>query len=207
MIRILGRISSINVQKVMWCADEIGAKVERVDVGGKFKGNDTPEYLAKNPMGLVPTLEDGEFVMWESNAIVRYLADAHGKAPWQPADAKGRGIANQWMDWYLTAMHPPMTTIFLQLIRTKPEDRDMKAFEDAAAKASKLWTMVDGQLARRPYLTGDQPTIGDIPAGCSVNRWYVLDVKRPKLPNLEAWYERLKARPAYGKHVTAIPLA
>ena len=206
MIRILGRNSSVNVQKVMWCAEEIGAKVERVDVGGKFKGNDTPEYLAKNPMGLIPTLEDGDFVMWESNAIVRYLADAHGKAPWQPKDAKGRGLAGQWMDWYLTTMHPPMTVIFIQLVRMKPAERDMKALDDAVAKAAKLWTMVDGQLAKRPYLTGDQPTIGDIPAGCSVNRWFVLDVKRPKLANLEAWYGRLQSRPAYQKHVM-LPIA
>jgi len=206
MIRILGRASSINVQKVMWCADELGTKVERVDVGGKFKGNDTPEYLAKNPMGLVPTMEDGDFVLWESNAIVRYLADVAGKAPWQPADAKGRGLASQWMDWYLTAMHPPMTAIFIQLIRTEPAKRDAKALADATDKAAKLWTMVDGQLAKRAYLTGNDISIGDIPAGCSANRWYALDVKRPKLANLEAWLGRLKQRPAFQKHVAAIPL-
>lgn len=201
MIRILGRASSINVQKVMWCADELGLEVERVDVGGKFGGNDTPQYLAKNPMGLVPTLEDGDYVLWESNAIVRYLAETHGKAPWQPADAKGRALASQWMDWYLTAMHPPMTVIFWQLIRTKPEDRDRKAIDDAVAKASRLWGIVDKHLAARPYITGDQPTIGDIPAGCSVNRWYQLDIARPKLANVEAWYGRLTQRPAYKKHV------
>ncbi len=206
MIRILGRSSSINVQKVMWCADEVGAKVERVDVGGKFKGNDTPEYLAKNPMGLVPTLEDGDYVLWESNAIVRYLADSTGKAPWQPKDAKGRGLAGQWMDWYVTSMHAPMTVIFWQLIRTEAAKRDMKALNDAVDKAAKLWTMLDGQLAKRPYLAGKDITIGDIPAGCSVNRWYALDVKRPKLANVEAWYGRLKQRPAYNKHVTSIPL-
>jgi len=207
MIRILGRASSINVQKVMWCAEEVDAKVERVDVGGKFKGNDTPEYLAKNPMGLVPTLEDGDFVIWESNTIVRYLADTAGKTPWQPADAKGRGLVSQWMDWYLTAMHPPMTVIFWQLVRLQPAERDKKAFDDAVEKAAKLWTMLDGQLAKRPYIAGGNITIGDIPAGCSVNRWYLLDVKRPKLKNLEAWHGRLKQRPAYNKHVTAIPLS
>ncbi len=207
MIRVLGRASSINVQKVMWCADELGVKVERVDVGGKFKGNDTPEYLAKNPMGLVPTLEDGDFVIWESNAIVRYLADKYGKAPWQPKDAEGRGLASQWMDWYVTTMHPPMTTIFIQLIRTEPAKRDQKTIQDATDKVAKLWTMVDGQLARRPYLAGDRITIGDIPAGCSVNRWYMLDVARPKLANVGAWYDRLKERPAFRKHVAAIPLS
>jgi len=207
MIRILGRASSINVQKVMWCADELAVPVERVDVGGKFKGNDTPEYLAKNPMGLVPTLEDGDFVLWESNAIVRYLADRYGKAPWQPADAKGRGLASQWMDWYVTTMHPPMTAIFIQLIRTEPAKRDQKALADATDKAAKLWTMLDGQLAKRPYIAGPDIGIGDIPAGCSANRWYMLDVQRPKLKNLESWLGRLKKRPAFAKHVAAIPLS
>lgn len=206
MIRILGRASSINVQKVMWCAEEIGTAVQRVDIGGKFGGNNTPEYLAKNPMGLVPTLEDGDFVLWESNAIVRYLADKAGKKPWQPADAKVRGHADQWMDWYLTAMHPPMTVIFWQLIRTEPDKRDNKALAEATQKAAKLWAMLDGQLSTRPYLAGTEITIGDIPAGCSVNRWYTLDVERPKLVYLEAWYRRLKRRPAYAKHVAAIPL-
>ena len=124
MLKILGRPTSINVQKVMWCAAELGIEVNRVDIGGPHGGNDTPEYLAKNPNGLVPTLEDGDFVLWESNAIVRYLAETQGQAPWFPAEANGRALASQWMDWYLTIMHPPMMVIFLTLIRTAPEDRD-----------------------------------------------------------------------------------
>ena len=105
MLKILGRSSSINVQKVMWCAAELGAEVERIDIGGKYGGNDTPEYLAKNPNGLVPTMEDGEVVLWESNTIVRYLAETRGSQPWFASDAAGRGLASQWMDWYLTRLH------------------------------------------------------------------------------------------------------
>ena len=200
-MRILGRASSINVQKVMWCAAELDVQVERVDVGGKFGGNDTPEYLAKNPNGLIPTMEDGECVLWESNTIVRYLAENYGQAPWFPADAQGRGLANQWMDWYLTKMHPPMTVIFRALIRTAPEDRDQDALDRAIQQAAESWTLVDAHLEKSDFMTSDEPTMGDIPMGCSVNRWLTMDVPRPNLKRLEGFYERLMERPAYQEHV------
>jgi len=166
-----------------------------------FGGNDTPEYLAKNPNGLVPTLEDGDFVLWESQTIVRYLAETYGAPPWAPKDATGRALASQWMDWYITKLHAPMTVIFWALIRTAPEDRDMDAVNKAVEQASDLWTLLDAQLAKAAFLTGDEPTIGDIPAGCAVNRWYAMEVDRPSLPNLEAWHACLKGRPAYQDHV------
>ncbi len=201
MLKILGRASSINVQKVMWLSAELGAEVDRVDIGGKFGGNDMPEYLAKNPNGLVPTMEDGDLVLWESHTIVRYIAETRGRAPWYPDDAAGRGLTGQWMDWYLARMHPPMMVIFRGLIRTAPEDRDLDAMDKAVKQAARLWDMVDAHLANADYITGDAPTIGDIPLGCSVNRWYGLDVDRPSLPRLEAYYERLKERPPYREHV------
>ncbi|MEE8213573.1 MAG: glutathione S-transferase family protein [Alphaproteobacteria bacterium] len=206
MLKILGRSSSINVQKVMWCAAELGAEVERIDIGGKYGGNDTPEYLAKNPNGLVPTMEDGEVVLWESNTIVRYLAETQGSPPWFATDPAGRGLASQWMDWYLTRMHPPMTVIFMGQVRTAPEDRDREAEKKAAEQAGQMWRLVEAQLEKHHFITGDEPTIGDIPMGCSVNRWYPLDVDRPALPRLEAYYERLKERPAYREHVTTITM-
>jgi glutathione S-transferase len=178
MLKLLGRSSSINVQKVMWFTAELGLEIDRVDVGGKFGGNDTPEYLAKNPNGLIPTLEDGDCVVWESNTIVRYLAENYGQAPWFPVDAQGRAVANQWME---------------------------EAFDQAVEKATECWILLDKHLGESDYLTGADPTMGDIPAGCSVNRWYTMDVKRPPLTNLEAWHERLKARPAYQEHVM-VPL-
>ena len=135
MLKILGRATSINVQKVMWCAAELGIEVDRVDIGGPHGGNDTPEYLGKNPNGLVPTLEDDDFVLWESNSIVRYLAETRGQAHWFPAEATGRALVSQWMDWYLTRLHPPMTVIFWGQVRTAPEDRDHEAEAEAAGQA------------------------------------------------------------------------
>ena len=201
MLRVLGRKTSINVQKLMWLSAEMGLDIERVDIGGPFGGNDTPEYLAKNPNGLVPTLEDGDFVLWESQAICRYLAEKYGAPPWVPEDAAGRALAGQWMDWYLTKLHPPMTAIFLALIRTASEDRDRNAVDKAVEQAAELWTLLDAQLAKADFVTGDEPTMADIPIGCSVNRWYAMEVDRPALVNLEAWHGRLKDRPAYQDHV------
>lgn len=205
MVRILGRNNSINVQKVMWCAAELGVSVERMDVGGAFGGNDTPEYLAKNPNGKIPVLEDGEFILWESNSIVRYLAETHGAAPWYPDDIQTRAEANQWMDWYLTCLHPPMTVIFWSLIRTAPEDRDMAKVEKATADAAALFRILDDRLTTRDFITGTEPCMGDIPIGCAAYRWFTMDVARPDLPNLKAWYDRLKSRPAFQEHVM-IPL-
>ncbi len=201
MLKVMGRKTSINVQKVMWLTAELGLEVERVDIGGKFGGNDTPEYLAKNPNGLVPTLEDGDFVLWESQAICRYLCEKYGTPPWAPEDTEGRALAGQWMDWYITKMHAPMTIIFWALIRTAPEDRDMDAVNKAVEQAAELWTLLDAQLANSDFITGAEPTIADIPAGCSVNRWYTMAIDRPKLANLEAWHGRLKDRAAYQDNV------
>lgn len=201
MLKVLGRRTSINVQKVMWLAAELDLEVDRVDIGGPFGGNDTPEYLAKNPNGLVPTLEDGDFVLWESHAICRYLTEKYGAPPWAPEDAAARALAGQWMDWYITKMHPPMTVIFWALIRTAPEDRDMDAVDKAVSQAAELWTLLDAQLAGADFVTGDEPSMADIPAGCSVNRWYTMEVDRPNLANLEAWHKRLKDRASYQEHV------
>ncbi len=201
MLRVLGRKTSINVQKVMWLSAELGLEVERVDIGGPFGGNDTPEYLAKNPNGLVPTLEDGDFVLWESHSICRYIAEKYNTPPWGPEDAAGRALASQWMDWYITKLHPPMTVIFWALIRTAPEGRDMNAVNAAVEQAAELWTLLDAQLAGADFITGDEPTIADIPAGCGVARWYAMEVDRPNLANLEAWHERLKDRAPYREHV------
>jgi len=201
MIRVLGRANSINVQKVMWLTGELGLDVERVDIGGAFGGNDQPEYLAKNPDGRVPTLEDGDFVLWESHSIVRYLAEKYGSSPWWPAKLEDRALASKWMDYCLFNMHPPMTTIFWTLIRTPEAERDMDAVAKCVASASKFWKVVDGQLAKTNFLTGTAPCIGDIPLGCMVYRWYALDIDRPDLPNLRAWHDRLAERKAFQEHV------
>lgn len=207
MLRVLGRANSVNVQKVMWLIAELDLDVERVNVGGAFGGNDTDDYLAKNPNGRVPTLIDGDTVIWESNSIVRYIADAYGAAPWWPATPQGRGIANQWMDWYLTNMHPPMTAVFWALVRTPPDQVDPDALTAAVSEAAKFWAIYDRQLAESPYIMGDALTVGDIPSACSCYRWFTMDVPdRPHFPHLEAYFHRLRERPTYREHVM-IPLS
>lgn len=201
MVRVLGRANSINVQKVMWIAAEIGLDIDRLDVGGAFGGNDKSDYLVKNPTGRVPTLEDGDFVLWESNSIVRYLAEKYGSAPWYPARIKDRYHASQWMDYYIATLHAHMTVIFWTLVRTKPEDRNQAALDKAIAEANIGWAVVDTHLANNPFMTGTAPTMGDVPLGCAAYRWHNLDVPRDDLPNLKRWYESLASRLAFQEHV------
>lgn len=202
MLKILGRKTSSNVMKVLWACDEMGVPYEREDIGGPFGGNDTPEYRAKNPMGLVPTIEHDGFVLWESQAIVRYLAGLYGQGTLWPEDPRQRAEADKWMDWNVSAIHAPMTTVFMQWVRTKPEDRDEKALEAATERAAKLWGILDKHLAGRPYVAGDRLTMGDIPLGVMVFRWFTLVKDGPSLPELAAWYARLQERAAYKTHCT-----
>lgn len=201
MVRVLGRANSINVQKVMWCAAELGVDVDRIDIGGAYGGNDQPEFLSKNPNGRVPVLEDGDLILWESNTIVRYLCRTYGDAPWRPDDVTVRAHASQWMDWYLSSLHAPMTVIFWALIRTAPQDRDAAAVAKAVEDASKLWAIINAHLADRDFITGEAPSMGDIPIGCAAYRWHEMDIDRPDLPNLLAWWQRLRDRPAYRDNV------
>jgi len=201
MIEVLGRANSVNVQKVTWCAAELGLDVERKDIGGQFGGNDTADYLAKNPNGRIPTLIDNGFILWESNSIVRYLCQTYGRDSWQPADPKVAALANQWMDWYLTTLHAPMTTLFWGLIRTAPEEQDWTAINKAAEVGAQTWSILDRHLVDREFVTGEQLTMGDIPIGCAAYRWHCMDFQRPELPNLKRWWDRLNERPAYREHV------
>jgi glutathione S-transferase len=204
MLKIWGRANSLNVMKVLWAADEVGRPYERVDIGGAFGGNDQPAYLAMNPNGRVPTIEDDGLVLWESNAIVRYLAARYGAGGLWPEDAKIRADADRWMDWQQTTIAAPMVTLFWGYVRTAPDKRDPAALEAARKQAAGIWTTLERTLEKRPYVAGDQPTMGDIPVGCMVHRWFALPIERPSLPALAAWYERLKQRPGY-RHIT-IPM-
>ena len=195
MLRILGRLTSVNVQKVVWCADEIGVPYERVDIGGKFGGNDTPEYLAKNPNGLVPTIEEDGFVLYESNAIVRYLAARHAAGSLWPEDLRRRADVDRWMEWQSTAYTPAMWGAFWQLIRTPAEKRDAALVEGSRAKTEKLSGILDAQLASRRFVAGDTFTAADIVVGCAAHRWLNLPLAREPRPNLERWYAEMKARP------------
>ena len=134
-------------------------------------------------------------------AICRYITEKYGCLPWAQKSVLDRALAGQWMDWYITKLHPHMTVIFWTLIRTPAEERDMKAVNEAIKQATEAWNIIDSQLKNTEYLLGSSPTLADIPAGCAVNRWYAMDIDRPSLPNLEAWHSRLKDRSAYQNHV------
>jgi len=195
MLRIWGRISSVNVQKVVWCADELGLAYERVDVGGTFGGNNTPEYLAMNPNGLVPVIEEDGFILYESNAIVRYLAARDpGHTLW-PEDARRRADADRWMEWQSTAFTPAMWAMFWQLVRTPPEKRDAAAIEASRVKSEKLAGLLDAHLAQRRFLTDYGFTAADIVVGCATHRWLNLPAQREPRAHLERWYAELKSRP------------
>lgn len=200
-IKIWGRTDSSNVQKVVWCCDELGVAFDRVDLGGKFGGNKEKPYLDLNPNGLVPTIEDGGFVLWESNTIVRYLTEKYGGGKLNMPTPEGRAKASRWMDWQLTTLGPAITPLFWGLVRTPEEKRDKAVIDAAAEKTAKAWKIVDDQLAGNNYLAGNDFTIGDIPLGVWAYRWFKMPIERPKLERLSGWYERLCQRPAYQKHI------
>lgn len=194
-LRILGRLSSVNVQKVTWCAEELGLDYERVDVGGSFGGNNTPEYLAKNPNGLVPVIEEDGFILYESNAIVRYLAAKHAAGGLWPQDLRERADVDRWMEWQSTGYTPAMLQAFWQLCRTPADKRDAAAVEASRAKSEKLTGVLDAHLAGRDFVAGRGFSAADICVGCAAHRWLGLPLQREPRPNVERWYAALKARP------------
>ncbi len=200
MLKIWGRNNSSNVQKVLWACAETGAKYERVDVGGSFGGNREPWYLALNPNGLIPTINDDGMVLWESNAIVRYLAARYGAGSLWPTDLKVRADADRWMDWQLTTVGPALGPIFFGLVRTPPAQRDLAAIEAARVKLAEILKILDQRLAKSRFVAGDSLTMGDIPLGIIAYRWFTLPIERPDLPHLAAWYNRLVERPAFKAH-------
>lgn len=207
MLRILGRATSSNVQKVVWLCEEVGIPYEREDIGGPFGGNDRPDYLALNPNGRVPTLIDGDFVIWESNACVQYLASRHAAGSWYPDDLQTRARAVQWMDWSLGSLAPTHVPAFQGLIRTPPDKRDPEAIARGRDAWSKLMAMLDNHLSDRAYIAGESITMGDMPPAVISFRWFNLDFEREDYPNAKRWYETIAARPAFAQHVVDIGLA
>jgi glutathione S-transferase len=207
MLKMWGRNTSSNVQKAMWAVGEMGLQCQRIDVGGPFGKNKEPPYLAMNPNGLVPTLEEEDgFLLWESNSIIRHLAAKQKSAMLEPVDLKTRALASQWMDWQLSVMGPAITPVFWGLVRTPPEQRDLKAIEAAKAKTTETVKMLDGQLAKTRFLAGDAFSYGDIPAAVMSRRYRDLVPERPLLQNFERWYAEIAARAAFKEHVLDIPL-
>jgi glutathione S-transferase len=206
MLKIWGRKTSSNVQKAMWAVGELGLAHERIDIGGPFGMNKEPKYLAMNPNGLVPTLEEDDgFLLWESNSVVRYLAGKHGGAL-EPADPKTRALASQWMDWQLSVFGPAITPAFWGLIRTPVEKRDTAAIKASQEKSTEAARILDAQLGKMDYVAGAAFSYGDIPVGVMVYRYRQLVPERPALDNLERWYAAIAQRKAFQDHIAAVPL-
>ncbi len=203
MLIIWGRHTSSNVEKLLWACTEMGVPFERRDMAGKFGFTD--EYLAMNPNRVVPTIDDDGFILWESNACLRYLAAKHGAGTLWPEDLQVRANADRWMDWCTTTLWVALRPVFHGLIRTSPENRDMEAITAAAKSTGEILAILDDWLADRDFVCGDAFTMGDIPVGFVLYRWYALDVERPERPNVRAWYERLIERPGYREYIM-IPL-
>jgi glutathione S-transferase len=205
MLRIWGRVNSVNVKKALWAAEELNLKYQRIDAGMEHGVVKTPDYRKMNPNSLVPTIDDDGFVLWESHAIVRYLAAKHGAGTLWPADLKQRADSDRWMDWAFT-FQASLRAVFWGLIRTPAEKRDLKAIEDGKKRCGELLAIPDQALAHRPYVVGNSLTIGDIPLGCHVQLWMRLPIERPSHPNLERWFERLGTRAPFRK-IVDIPLS
>jgi len=201
MLKIWGRKNSSNVQKVLWTCAELDVAFERVDWGGGFGGNHDPAYLAMNPNGLVPTVRDGDLVLWESNTIMRYLCATRGGAHLLPGDPAERSHVERWMDWNLAALTQPMSALLVGYFRTAPEKRDHAALDQMRKRAGELWAIVERQLAEREYIAGGAFTLADIGLGIWAHRWHSYPVERPIMPRLRAWYERIGERPGFRSHV------
>lgn len=207
MIRLWGRSNSSNVMKVLWLLDELGLTYERRDAGGAFGHTDTDEYRAMQPLGLVPALEEDGYTLFESNAILRYLCNAHAPiSPLYPAEPRARGRVDAWLDFQQTALGRPQGMVFRDLIRTPPEQRDHAAISAAVTEAGRLWALLDARLAEHDFIAGPDMTLADIALGVHVHRWFAMPIARPDSPHLHAWYSRLLERPAYRTHV-AVPLS
>ncbi len=201
MLKVWGRPNSVNVQKVMWAVAELALPHEHVVVGGEHGQVGEDWYLAMNPNARVPVIDDGGFVLWESNAIVAYLAETHAAGGLWPDTVAERAISHQWADWQQTMLMGAFRDVFWGLIRTAPEDRDMAAINAGAAETARLFGFVEAALRGRDYIVGDRFTMADIAVGAAAYRWYGMDVPHPDYPSLRAWYERLVERPAYRDHV------
>ena len=195
-MQIWGRLSSINVRKVVWAAQEVGATFTRVDAGATFGIVGTPEYLRLNPNALVPTLQDGDVTLWESNVVVRYLATRYPASGLLPAGLTERFVAEQWMDWQQTTINRAGRDAFIGLIRTAPEQRQAALIDQSAARMAPLLDLLDQHLAQSAFMAGERFSMADIPMGCELHRWYALPLPHPPRPHLQRWYDAVCARPA-----------
>lgn len=204
MIKIWGRRAALNVQKVLWCAEEAAIQYSQIDAGQHYGVVDEPQYRALNPNGRIPTLEDGNLVLWESNVIVRYLAAKYGMGMLCPEDLSARADADRWMDWQATTVfYPTFRTYYLAIARTPSSLHDKKQLAGMHSRLVELFTLLNAHLAKQPFVAGKTFTMGDIPIGTVIDKWMRIPIDRPAMKNLEAYYQRLNDRPAYRAHVSS----
>jgi glutathione S-transferase len=206
MLKIWGRITSINVRKVVLAAQWMELAFERIDAGLHFGITKTPEYLAKNPNALVPLMEDGPFQLWESNVIVRYLCAKHSLGKLYPEPLTERFDAERWMDWQQTTLCGAGRPAFIQLMRTPPEQRSADAIAQSVAAMEPLMARIDEHLSRRAFMGGDRFTMADIPVACEVHRWRGLAIERGARPHIDRWYQGMVSHPA-ARGVLDVPLS
>ena len=205
MLIIHGRKNSSNVQKVVWALNEMGVSYERLDVGGEFGVVNEPPYLAMNPNARVPTMEEDGFILWESNAIVRYLTAKHDTGGLYPSDPQVRASADRWMDWQHTSVGQYITPIFWGLVRTLENERDLALIESSRLGMIAAMQILNNNLSNKNFVAGEAFTMGDIPLAIHVYRWFRLIQDRPRMEHLENWYDRLAKRSAFKTHVLDIP--
>ena len=202
-LTIWGRANSVNVQKVLWCLTELGLPYERIDAGMQFGHNTEADYLAMNPNGRVPTLVEGDFVLWESNSIMRYLCLAYGKGrPIYPDAPKRRAAVDRWLDWTLSTVQPVDRPVFWALVRTPPEKRDMIAIQKDVDAEAPVWQIVNRHLSTKRFIEGDDFTLADIAIGAYARRWLGVEgISRPSQPHLTRWLAELGKRPGFAQFV------
>lgn len=207
MLKIWGRNNSINVKKVLWIAEELGLNYENIEVGGKFGGLDTTEFLKLNPNGLIPVIEDDGFALWESNSILRYMAAQYGQGSFWVEDCKRRGATEKWMDWASEELFPLFKSILFNAVRLPPEERDAVNLSNAIDGFEKKLSIIECELSLSPWLSGKAFGLADIVVGTYVYYYYAIEIKRlKKFPMTENWYQRLQKRPAY-KKIIMIPIS
>jgi glutathione S-transferase len=202
-LTVWGRANSVNVQKVLWCLRELDLAYERIDAGMAFGRNNETDYLAMNPNGRVPTLVDGDYVLWESNSVMRYLVLAYAPAsPIYPSAPRRRASIDRWLDWTLSTLQPVDRPVFWALVRTPVEKRDMVAIQKDADAEAVQWRIVDAQLATRRFIEGDDFTIADIALGAYARRWFGVEgIRKPRLTHLKRWFAQFASRPGFAQFI------
>ncbi len=202
MLKILGRASSINVRKVLWTCAEIGLPFEREDWGIGFQSTSDPAFTALNPNALVPVVRDGDFVLWESNTVCRWLAAEHGRDDLLPASPRDRALVERWMDWQATELNSAWRYAFHALVRKSPQHQDAKQIEASVQQWNRTMSLLDAQLrSTGAFATGPRFTLADIVLGLSTHRWLATPIERPALPHVAEYHQRLRERPGFQTHV------